>query len=57
VSERIDQVFGDFEAGPAGLSAREAAEIFLVARWFRLRPAELERATPPAEWLAAKRPA
>ncbi len=57
VSGRIDEVFGAFEAGPAGLSAQEAAEIFLVARWFRLRPAELERTTPPAEWLAAKRPA
>jgi excinuclease ABC subunit C len=57
VSERIDDVFGAFETGPAGLSAREAAEIFLVARWFRLRPVELERTRPPAEWLAVKRPA
>jgi excinuclease ABC subunit C len=57
VSERIDEVFGTFEAGPAGLSAQQAAEIFLVARWFRLRPAEFERTRRPDQWLAAKRPA
>ncbi len=56
-AERIEAVFGEFEPGPAGLSAREAAEIFLIARWFRLRPDELRRTRPPGEWLDAKRPA
>lgn len=56
-SERITAVFGAFEPGPAGLSALEAAEIFLVARWFRLRPEELKRTRSPDDWLAAKRPA
>lgn len=57
VAARIDRVFGDFDPGPGGLSAHAAAEILLVARWFRLKPDELKRTRPPEEWLAAKRPA
>lgn len=38
--------------GPGGLSAHEAAEILLVARWFRLKPGELGRTTTPEAWLA-----
>ncbi|MEK9499952.1 UvrB/UvrC motif-containing protein [Gaopeijia maritima] len=57
VAARIDRVFGAFDPGPGGLSAHAAAEILLVARWFRLKPDELKRTRPPEEWLAAKRPA
>jgi excinuclease ABC subunit C len=53
-AERIRAVFGEVEAGPGGLSAHEAAEILLVARWFRLRPGELRRTTPPDEWLGSR---
>ena len=56
-AERIRTVFGEVEAGPGGLSAHEAAEILLVARWFRLRPGELRRTTPPDEWLRSRMPA
>ena len=57
VAERVEAVFGAFEPGPGGLSSHEAAEILLVARWFRLRPDELGRTRTPEEWLEAKRPA
>ncbi len=57
VAARIDAVFGAFEPGPGGLSPHEAAEILLVARWFRLKPDELKRTRAPEDWLAAKRPA
>jgi len=56
VARAVDQVFGEGDDGPAALSPEEAAEILLVARWFRLHPEELERTTPPWEWLAANRP-
>jgi excinuclease ABC subunit C len=56
VARRVDAVFGAFEPGPGGLSPHEAAEILLVARWFRLRPDELGRTRSPQDWLAAKRP-
>jgi excinuclease ABC subunit C len=52
-AERIRTVFGEREAGPGGLSGHEAAEILLVARWFRLKPRELRRATAPSEWLSS----
>jgi excinuclease ABC subunit C len=42
------------DPGPGGLSAHEAAEILLVARWFRLNPKELGRTTAPADWLATQ---
>jgi excinuclease ABC subunit C len=51
----IPRVLAAFEAepdpGPAGLSSYEAAEILLVARWFRLKPRELGRTTSPEVWL------
>ncbi len=45
-----EAVFGAVEPGPAGLSAHEAAEILLVARWFRLNPEEIRRTTAPERW-------
>ena len=39
-----------------GLRAHEAQEVLLVARWFRLNPAELERTVrPPRPSLASGR--
>jgi excinuclease ABC subunit C len=53
VDERIASVFRRGDPGPAGLRADEAAEILLVARWFRLRPDERARTTSAHSWLAA----
>lgn len=56
VAARAEEVFSEPDRGPGGLSSREAAEILFVARWFRLRPEELERTRSPEAWLAEKRP-
>ena len=40
-----------------GLKPQDAAEILLVARWFRLNPRERRRTLSPEAWLAEKRPA
>jgi excinuclease ABC subunit C len=42
------RVFGRREHGAASVHAGQVAEILLVARWFRLRPGELERTWQPA---------
>ncbi len=54
-AERIRAVYEEPLPGPRGLSAHEAAEILLVARWFRLKPRELTRTRPPEEWLAERK--
>jgi len=54
---RVSGVFPGPAEGPADLRSEEAAEILLVARWFRRRPEELERTWEPREWLGRKRPA
>ncbi len=51
VARRIEEVWSEPGGGPAGLTPEEAGEILLVARWFRLRPEERERTSPPEEWL------
>lgn len=51
VAARVEEVFSEPDAGPAGLTPGEAAEILFVARWFRLRPAELDRTHTPNTWL------
>lgn len=54
---RVRAVFDDpLDAGPGALSAHEAAEILLVARWFRLKPAETRRTDTPDRWLATNPP-
>jgi excinuclease ABC subunit C len=53
-SERVADVYGQSEAGPDGLTAEEAAEVLLVARWFRTRPEERRRTFGPKEWLAQR---
>lgn len=47
----IEDVYGSPDPGPAALTSEEAAEILLVARWFRLNPAERRRTVAPADWL------
>ncbi len=48
----VEEVYGEEEVGPAALEPEEAAEILLVAQWFRLHPRERRRAAAPDEWLA-----
>jgi excinuclease ABC subunit C len=56
VARAVEDVFGETDPGPAGLDAQDAAEILLVARWFRLNPEERHRTVPPDEWLRGARP-
>jgi len=56
VARAIDEVYGAPEPGPSGLSAQDAAEILLVARWFRMKPGERERTVEPEAWLSARQP-
>lgn len=43
-------------AAPARLEPEKAAEILLVARWFRRNPKELSRTRTPEDWLTERRP-
>jgi len=54
--DRIREVFSAPSRGPGGLTPYEAAEIVLVARWFRLKPDERARAVEPESWEAALEP-
>lgn len=56
-ADAVEEVFSDADPGPAGLAPDDAAEILLVAQWFRLHPEERRRTTPADRWLAQKRPA
>jgi len=56
VARAIEEVYGDAEAGPEGLEPQDAAEILLVAQWFRLRPKERRRAVRPRRWLETRGP-
>lgn len=56
VARAIESVYGETEAGPAGLQPQDAAEILLVARWFRLNPRERRRTLAPKKWLEQKSP-
>ena len=53
----VEAVYGEAEAGLPGLAPQDAAEILLVARWFRQNPAERRRTMTPERWLQEKRPA
>ena len=57
VADAIDQVYGELDLGPGALAPQEAAEILLVARWFRLKPKERKRTVKPDVWLKERRPA
>lgn len=56
VARAIDEVYGEAETGPAALTPKEAAEILMVARWFKLNPSERKRTATPDEWLREKAP-
>lgn len=47
----VADVYGAPDPGGTALSADQAAEILLVARWFRLRPKELRRTVSPDAWI------
>jgi excinuclease ABC subunit C len=53
---RVDEVFNAWEPGPGGLQADEAAEILLVARWFKQRPLERRSTVKPGTWLSRLTP-
>jgi excinuclease ABC subunit C len=51
VARAVESVYGETDTGPAGLEPQDAAEILLVARWFRLNPEERRRTVAPDVWL------
>ncbi|MCA1791957.1 MAG: hypothetical protein LC667_19545 [Thioalkalivibrio sp.] len=56
VAAAVDEVYGTPDTGPSALSADEAAEILLVARWFKLNPGERRRTVAPEDWLRDQGP-
>jgi len=56
VARAVEEVFAEVDRGPGGLEPQDAAEILLVARWFRLRPRERRHTLTPERWLAEKAP-
>jgi excinuclease ABC subunit C len=56
VARAIEDVYGETDPGPAGLEPQDAAEILLVARWFRLNPEERRRTVAPDVWLRESGP-
>ena len=56
VVRAIESVYRDGEPGPEALSPQEAAEILLVAQWFRLHPKERKRTVKPDVWLRERPP-
>ena len=57
VVRALEEVYADMDPGPTGLSSQDAAEILLVARWFRLNPKEHARTLTPEECMEEMRPA
>lgn len=51
VAAAVEEVYDTPDHGPSALSSEEAAEILLVARWFKLNPGERRRTVTPADWL------
>ena len=56
-TDKIEQVYNETNLGPGAMEAQDAAEILLVARWFKLHPEERKRTISPERWLAEKAPA
>jgi excinuclease ABC subunit C len=56
VARAVDETYGETDPGPAALAPQDAAEILLVARWFRMHPKERPRTLSPERWLEEKRP-
>jgi len=55
VAARVERVFGEADPGPEALTPEAAAEILLVARWFKLRKKERKRTMRPKKWLETRR--
>jgi len=57
-ARRVESAFPDMEReSRSEIGGADAAEMLLVARWFRRRPEEESRTRSPDEWLAEKKPA
>lgn len=54
VARSLEEIGTDTDPGPGGLTGHQAAEILLVARWFRQKPREMERTRPLEAWLAER---
>lgn len=54
VAELVQEELSRVEPGPLRVTPHQAAEILLVARWFRLNPEERDRLLDPAEFLEAR---
>jgi excinuclease ABC subunit C len=54
VARVVESIYHEADKGPAGLEPQDAAEILLVARWFKLRPEERRRTVEPERWLAGR---
>jgi excinuclease ABC subunit C len=52
----VEDVYGGPDRGPRGMAPEDAAEILLVAQWFRLHPKERRRTLSPQRWLEEKGP-
>ncbi len=55
-AEAIEAAYGEPDTGPRGLAPDDAAEILLVAQWFRLNPRERRRTMKPERWLDERGP-
>lgn len=56
VARVVEEVYGEAERGPSGMQPQDAAEILLVARWFRIRPKERKRTLSPERWIEERDP-
>ncbi len=56
LARQIEEVYGETDPGLSGLGPEEAAEILLVAGWFRMNPRERQRTMTPEQWLKSKTP-
>ncbi|NJD19571.1 MAG: nuclease [Gemmatimonadetes bacterium] len=56
VAAVVEDVYGAADPGPRGLAPEDAAEILLVAQWFRLHPKERRRTLSPVRWLEERGP-
>lgn len=57
VAAAIEDVYATTDPGPRGMAPEDAAEILLVAQWFRLHPRERKRTLTPQRWLEERKPA
>jgi len=55
-ARKVEGVFQASQNEEGPLTQEAAAEILLVARWFRLREREISRALPPDDWLSTYAP-